>query len=389
MKPRIAILTHSLASGGAERFVTHLLTGLTPDFEIHLLLFDDTIEYELPEGQTVAFIERGFRGRQNLTSIARLPLAAWRLKKYCKGNNIQLLISLLNRPNFTSGIAKLLGLKIPLMISERTYTPLWFSENDLRGKIAKRLISWLYPQADIILPNSEGTRKALVEWYGIKSRCEVVRNIVARADIERQMAEIVDDVSFDRFTFIHVGSFSPMKGHRLMVEAFDRIRGKDAQLLFIGKGEKFDEIRKLVNDKGLEKDILFLGHQQNPFKYMGRADCFVLASDFEGFPNVLTEAMACGLPVISTDCETGPRELLWLDNRANGLALKAVEYGEFGVLVPVANSAILAEAMGQMLGDADKRERYRKLSLERVGEFDTARVIGRFRTLIMEYIRGN
>ena len=388
MKPRIAILTHNLASGGTERFVTHLLTGLTQDFEIHLLLFDDTIDYELPPGQIVAYIESGFKNRQNLMSIVRLPLAALGLKKYCKANNIQLLISLLNRPNFTSGIAKVLGLQIPLMISERTFTPHWFPEKDLRGKVANWLTSWLYPQADIILPNSEGTRRALVERYGIKNRYEVVRNIVDRANIERQMSEKVDDVSFDRFTFVHVGSFSPMKGHRLMVEAFDLLRSDDAQLLFIGKGTKLNEIRKLVNDKGLERDILFLGHRRNPFKYMARSHCFVLASDFEGFPNVLTEAMACGLAVISTDCETGPRELLSLDAWSNGPDHKTVEHSNFGVLVPVGNSAALAEAMRQMRGDAETRERYRQLGLGRVGAFDSEKVIERFRTLIMEQISG-
>ncbi len=386
MKPKIGILIHNMIGGGAERFVSHLLAGLKGDFEIHLVLFDDIFEYDLPSGQVVAYVERGVRGRYNLLSIARLPLVAWRLKKYCDVNDIDLLFSFLNRPNFTACLAKIAGLKIPLIISEQIYTPSWFIELDIRGKIAKRLLSWLYPRADLILPNSEGTRRALEEYYGIKTRYMVIRNIVDRREIEQKITEAVDGVNFDRFTFVNLASFSPQKGHRLMVEAFNRLGSKDAQLLFIGKGGKFTEIRDLVGSMGLEKDILFLDHQRNPFKYLGRADCFVLASDFEGFPNVLTEAMACGLPVISTDCETGPRELLAPGTESKLSGEQTIEHAEFGVLVPVGNMSALTEAMQDMLENEDRRLKYTERGYSRVADFDAGVVIGHIRSIINEQL---
>lgn len=389
MKPKVAILIHNMAGGGAERFVSHLLAGFKDDFETHLVLFDDTIEYDLPTGQVVAYVERGFQGRRNLMSIVRLPLVAWRLKKYCHVNGIDLLISFLNRPNFTACFAKIAGLKIPLIISEQIHTPSWFSEVNIRGKIAKRLVSWLYPRADLILPNSEGTRRALEEYYGIKTQYEVIRNIVNRSEIGQKITEAVDGINFDRFTFVNLASFSPQKGHRLMVEAFNLLESKGAQLLFIGKGGKFTEIRDFVRSMGLEKDILFLDHQPNPFKYLGRADCFVLASDFEGFPNVLTEAMACGLPVISTDCETGPRELLAPGTESKLSGTQLIEHGEFGVLVPVGNVSALTEAMQEMLENDNRRLKYTERGYARVADFDARVVIGHIRSIINEQLEAD
>lgn len=375
-----------MAGGGAERFVTHLLTCLKDEFEIHLILFDDTIEYDLPEGQIIAFIEKGFKTRSNLAGIARLPINALRLKKYCKANDIELLFSFLNRPNFTACMAKIAGLKIPLMMNECSYTPLWFDEGDLRGKIAKRMISWLYPRADVILPVSEGIRDALIEHYGVNTRYQVITNVVDLSDIQHKMAEPVDDINFDRFTFVKLASFNPWKDHITLIEAFRRLDRKDIQLLLIGKGGRIDEIRELVNSLGLEKDILFLGYKRNPFKYLGRSDCFVFVSNFEGQGQVMMEAMACNLPVISTDCETGPREVLAPGTSPTFNEGQNVEHGKYGVLVPVGNAQALTEAMLEMIEDSEFRRLYREKGLERAGDYDKEIVLAEIRPIIYELL---
>ena len=385
-KPRIAFLIHNMAGGGAERFVTHLLTCLKDEFEIHLILFDDTIEYELPDDQIIAFIENGFKKRGNLAGIVRLPLNALRLKKYCKENKIELLFSFLNRPNFAACMAKLAGLKIPLMMNECSFTPLWFDEGDLRGKIAKRFISWLYPRADVILPVSEDIRDALIEHYGVNTRYEVVTNVVDLSDIQHKMAEPVDDVSFDKFTFVKLASFTPWKDHVTLVEAFQRLDRKDIQLLLIGKGPRYDEIRELVNSLGLENDILFLGHQRNPFKYLGQSDCFVFVSNFEGQGQVMMEAMACGLPVISTDCKTGPRHVLAPGTTSTFHQGQNVENGRYGVLVPVGNAQALSEAMLEMVEDSELRRLYQEKGYKRVGDYDKDVVMAQVRPIICELL---
>ncbi len=386
IKQKIALLIHNMTGGGAERFVSHLLANLKDEFEIHLILFDDTIEYDLPEGQIVTFVEKGFKRRSNLASIARLPLAAFRLKKYCQANGIQLVFSFLNRPNFTACIAKLAGLRLPLMMNECTNTQLWFDERDLRGKIAKRIVALLYPQADIILPISEANRRSLEEYYGIKTRYQVITNVVDLADIQKRRVEAVGDVSFDRFTFINLASFSPMKGHKMMVDAFRRLGRDDAQLLFVGKGIQLDEIRELVHSLGLEKNILFPGFQRNPFKYLGKADCFVFGSDFEGQGAVLMEAMACGLPVVSTDCETGPRDLLSPGTDSKFSNGQSVEHGQYGILVPVGSAEAMAAAMREMMDKEELRTLYRERGYERVPDFDKGPALEKIRHIILELL---
>lgn len=383
-KPRVAFLIHNMAGGGAERFVSNLINGFKDEFEIHLVLFDDTIEYDLPSDQIITFIETGFKKRSNLAGILRLPLIALRFKKYCRANNIELVFSFLNRPNFVAGMSKLAGLKLPLMMNECVYTPMWFTEGDLRGQIAKRFVSWLYPRADVILPVSEAIRNVLTEHYGVKTRYEVITNIVDIADAQEKMNEPVDDVNFDRFTFVNLARFDPQKDHSTLVEAYRLLGRQDTQLILIGKGERYDEINELVRSLGLEKNILFLGFQRNPFKYLGRSGSFVFSSVFEGQGQVMMEAMACGLPVISTDCEAGPRELLAPGTVADFAEGKTVQHGEYGVLVPIRNARALADAMREMLDDSEMQSMYRKKGYERVKGCDKDVVLGQIRPIMYE-----
>jgi len=386
MKQKIGFVIHNMTGGGAERFVAQLLTGLADEFEIHLILFEDIVEYELPKGQIVTFIEEGFASRRNLANIARIPLASMRLKRYCEANGLQLLVSFLNRPNFTSCFAKFLGLKIPVLISERTFTPAWFPENELRGRIAKRLVSWLYPKADAIMPNSNGTRNALEQHYGVRSKYFVIRNIVDLESIEIAKHESVDDIEFKKFTFLHLGSFSHMKGHGMLAHAFNALARSDAQLIFMGKGGAVSDIKALVQTLEHGENIKFPGHRSNVFKYLHRADCFVLASEFEGFPNVLIEAMACALPIISTDCQTGPRELLApaTDYRTRGL--DRCEHGEYGLLVPVGDRAAMTEAMAEMMQNTGMRNHYKARCAGKAAEYDSRIVMEEFRQIITSYL---
>ena len=112
---------------------------------------------------------------------------------------------------------------------------------------------------------------------------------------------------------------------------------KDAGLIFIGhRGEMEKEIKEMSNLSGFKEDILFLGYQENPFKYISKCDLYVCSSLYEGFPNSLVEAMACGTAVLSTDCKTGPREILSSSNHIE--TVKDVTIEKYGVLVPRLNA---------------------------------------------------
>lgn len=121
--------------------------------------------------------------------------------------------------------------------------------------------------------------------------------------------------------------------------------------------------------------MILLGRQSNPYKYISQADCFVFSSNYEGFPNVLLEALACGLPIISTDCMSGPREILAPNSEPSFQIKDNIEDAEYGVLTPVDDSEKLAAAMEMMMEDESLRDSYRSKARHRAKEFDKDRII--------------
>ncbi len=386
-KKKIGILVNSLAAGGAERIVANLLFALHADYEIHLLLLRDEIDYPMPEGQRVEFLSSEKQGGgESGSTMIRLPFVAWRLRQYCNKNEIDLLISFMTRPNFAAGIARKLGLKARVLMSERSYTPLFYDPATTKGKIGGRLVAWLYPLADQVLPNSEGTKDALINIYGVKKpEYHVVRNQIPLADIVKASHEEVNDVDFSRFTFIYVAGFRQEKNHSLLIDTFAKLNEPNAQLLLLGKGRTFDASREQAAALGLSDRVIFLGQKDNPHSYVARSNCVVLSSNYEGFPNVLLEAMACGTPIISTDCPTGARELL-APTLDSPIPPATVFHGDHGVLVPVGDVEALVKAMSEMRNDPLLRERYSAAGLSRVKEFDKDTNPDPFRTVIKDVL---
>ncbi|KPQ20039.1 MAG: Glycosyltransferase [Halomonas sp. HL-93] len=128
-----------------------------------------------------------------------------------------------------------------------------------------------------------------------------------------------------------VGSMKPQKNHPLLLRAFARLSRTDARLMFVGDGAGRNTLEVLAKELGVAERVIFVGFQRDPVQFYQTADLFVLSSDYEGFGNVLVEALASGTPVVSTDCPSGPSEIL--------------EGGRFGRLVPVGDEAALFRAM--------------------------------------------
>lgn len=379
-----------MEGGGAERIVSYLLKYLGDDYEIHLILFENKIEYDLPENQIITCLGKKNNGKNSdFVKILKIPIFSRKLLKYCREKDIDLVFSLLSRPNFASCIAKKFGLKAKVLISERIFTPLYYSKKTLQGRFASYLVSRLYPLADAILPNSHQTALALQTQYNIKNKYYVIKNLLDVKSIAVKKTEPAPDVDFSRFTFINLAGFRAQKNHRLLIEAFAELNAEDAQLLLIGKGEFATELKHLVEHLKLDDRVIFLGHQSNPFKYLGKADCFVLSSDFEGFPNVVLEAMACELPIVSTDCLSGPRELLAPKTDYNKQLKDEFEVGEYGMLVPTGTKTILAEAMREMINNDALRHSYKSKLAARANEFDIRTVMKEYKQIFEDFLSSN
>jgi N-acetylgalactosamine-N,N'-diacetylbacillosaminyl-diphospho-undecaprenol 4-alpha-N-acetylgalactosaminyltransferase len=383
MKKNISILCHSMGGGGAERFITYLIEGLSAEYNIHLLLLERRIEYKLPDNITISYLEdEKLNERANIVNILRLPLVFGRLKKYCKENSIEVVISFLNRPNYVACFLKIFGFKGKLIINEQQNSLFWYRYGFFRKIIGNLLVSKLYPRADAIVPNSEGIKFLLEEEYGIKSNFYVTKNIIDHSKINLVKDEEVVDVIFDKFTFVYASRIYDGKGHKVLLETVAEMKDVDFQLLILGKGELESYLKDYAIELGISDKVKFLGFQNNPFKYLTRSNCFVMTSESEGSPNVLVEAMACGLPIISTDCLTGPRELLAPETHPLKQVTDSFQIADFGILVPVGDKTSLIEAMLKMMEDAQLANKFKQLGFERTLDYAAEKVIPKYKAFL-------
>jgi len=182
-----------------------------------------------------------------------------------------------------------------------------------------------------------------------KYRFEVIYNPISLPDsteMGRRQAESMWQCRRGN-RILSVGRLKPQKNHKLLIKAFERLRDtREARLIILGTGELETELREYIEAHGLTGEVVLAGHVSDMTAWYESADLFVLSSDYEGFGNVIVEALACGLPVVSTDCKSGPAEIL--------------ENGRYGRLVPVGDVDALTRAMAEVLTTDFDREVLRR-----------------------------
>lgn len=379
MNNKIAIFINSLGQGGAERVASILLKHLQEEKEVHLILLKNEINYAIPKNQIIHVLKGE---SSNIVNYIKIPLLAYRLMRYLNKNDITIVFSLLTLPNIILSFLKKNGWEGKVIISERTMTSVRYSSSTIKGFFISKLIKHLYPFANIIIPNSKGVQYGLEEDMKIKNNYQVIYNPI---DIEQ--VKVLGQVSIpnlkhsDKFTFICVGNFFDYKNKTLLIDAFAKLNKLNCRLILIGGGVEFEYIKRKIQDLGLSESVYLTGYHSNPYQYLAISDCFVSPSNIEGFPNVILEALAMGLPVISTDCQSGPREMLAPLTNVNYQVENNLEIAEYGILVPVNSDVILAEAMSIMYNNSQLREKYKSKSLKRASDFNIDNIMGEFKEL--------
>lgn len=217
-------------------------------------------------------------------------------------------------------------LQLPLSI------PLRWMKNRLKHYFTRRSYRWV----DGAIACSQGVAEDLATMTGRSPKdIKVVYNPVEIDDVLKKAEALVDHPWFDQDEYpviLGAGRLVKQKDFTTLIQAFSIVRQqRPAKLIIIGKGEQQNELEALIHQLGLTDDVDLAGFQVNPFPYMAKATIFALSSAFEGFGNVIVEAMAVGTPVVSTRCKSGPAEIL--------------EDGKYGKLVPIKEPALLAEAI--------------------------------------------
>lgn len=206
-----------------------------------------------------------------------------------------------------------------------------------------------FPLADLVVAPSVGVSEDVMAITGLPgSRIAVVHNPVFRPEIIELSQRPVDHPWLaDRAApvLVAAGKLKPQKDFATLLKAFAKVREKrPVHLLILGEGAERSALEQLVGELGIAADVDMPGYVENPYPYFRQADVFVLSSAWEGLPNVLIEAMACGCPVVATDCPSGPSEIL--------------DQGRIGRLVPVGDVSALAAAIDATLDAPAPREAF-------------------------------
>ncbi len=377
MKPRVALFIHSLAGGGAERAFVNLAHGFVQrGIEVDMVLLQARGEFlnSLPSSvrlfdlqapdvpfrwarlcrylqqqhalspsldlaiktHFIALKLAGYWRSKRLNFLVQSRLLALKLAEYLRARKPVAILSALTNCNLISLFSNRFTVQAwRSIISERS-TPSISWRNNPSGGLWLRLARCYYPQADSIVAVSQGVADDLCQLLGLqREQVRVIYNPVVTPELFQKADEPLNHLWFEPGqppVILAVGRLTKAKDYPTFLRAFALVRQqRPVRLLILGEGEERPALERLVAQLGIQNDVAMPGFTDNPFAYMKRAAVFVLSSAWEGFGNVLVEALACGCPVVATDCQSGPREIL--DN------------GRYGRLVPVGDYEALAKAI--------------------------------------------
>jgi glycosyltransferase involved in cell wall biosynthesis len=339
MDVKLYFLINSLAGGGAEKVAIRLSEHLPASA---FILLECDVKYKTDK--PIFFLSNHSTKTSPIIKTLSIPIYAYKLSKFLEKTS--LVVSFLERANFVNIISKLFK-KHRAIISVRMDQQT--GHVGLR-KLNKLLVRLLYPKADLIIAVSHGVKESLINLGIEEEKIKVIYNPYPIDEIRELVKEPLGSYEeiFKHPVLITAGRLTKQKGQWYLLRVFKALKEKhkDLKLVILGEGELKDYLVKLSEELGLKTyvwdrdalsesfDVYFLGFQKNPFKFIARSKLFVFPSLWEGFPNALVEAMACGVCVVSSDCRSGPREILAPNTDFNHQTQKP-EFAEYGVLMPV------------------------------------------------------
>jgi glycosyltransferase involved in cell wall biosynthesis len=362
--PKLALYLPSLRGGGAERVMVTLANAIAErGYAIDLVLAEAVGAYHAEVSSTVRIIDL-----KSSRVVSSLP----GLIRYLRSERPVAILSAMGHANVVAVLAqKLAGVKTRVVVSERnTYSIASAHAQGWRSFCVKKLQRPAYLASDGIVAVSCGVADDLAKCLSIpRARIDVAYNPVVTESLLTLAQETMEQPWLTLGSsplILGAGRLTKAKDFITLIRSFALVRAtRPARLVIIGEGELKAELETEALKLGVHADVVLPGFIDNPFAVMRQADLFVLTSAWEGLPNVLIQAMACGIPVISTDCPSGPSEIL--------------EGGKWGRLVPVGDVSALSKAM---IATLDEREHPDVAA--RAADFGVAQAVDKYLQVMLQ-----
>jgi len=385
---KVLLLLSSLHGGGAERVAVHLMERLDPrrfDMRMGLLRAVGPYLSEVdmrrvmvaPDGEK-HFNYDGPNSAQYtagkvIGSAVRAPLA---FRKMIRETQPDVVLSFLKGTNLLAWLSLVgLGRKRPKWIAREGNNLISVIEeespNPWAAKASLGITRMAYASADRVLAISEELKACIEREFTLRpAKVSVIYNPQDVGDISARAMEPLDGAPRRPF-IVTAGRLEYQKAHDVLIRAFAQSGlWRTHALVVLGKGSRLAQLHALAAQLGIGQYVRFIGFVDNPYAWIAAADLFVLASRWEGFGNVVAEALACGTPVLATDCNYGPGEI--------------VEAGVSGELVAVDDVDALAGMMSELIADPDRRAAMALAGTERVKRFDISTMVERYASLFEE-----
>jgi glycosyltransferase involved in cell wall biosynthesis len=362
----IGIFIASLSGGGAERVVVNLANELSSrNLNVVLLLRYRTGDYLKDVHSSVKIV--------NLNASSPFSVV-YKLVRECKQNEITSLLAVTRYMNILAIIANLF-LNIRLIIREANTLDELFQDHKMIEKVKHKIIfsmmDKLYHKADSIIANSCDTADDLnYHLSRVEKKITVIHNPLNIKNIQKLGSESLPKhfIELSSPKIISIGRLVYQKNYEMLINAFALVKKHEsnANLIILGKGPLEGQLKDQTIKLKIESCVHFMGFVKNPYKYLRGSDLFVLSSRFEGFGNVLVEALATGLPIVSTDCDGGPKEILDAEN--------------YGKIVPLDDEKKMAETIIEVMNSNINKEK----QMERANEFSVDKITDKYIKVLLD-----
>lgn len=355
----IAFITPSLRFGGRERVLSKLINFFSQkeNMNVHIILYAKKreINFEIDPKAIIHIPEFSADCNEKLYALKSLRF----IRKTVKAHNIDTIVSFEEKWNRFALLA-VAGLKLRRVISNRN--------NPYRdyGFIDRKLAQWLYPKVDALIAQTNIAKEVYEKRYRLK-KCVVIGNPIDKLDVDFSKVKRENII-------ICVSRLMKSKNHDRLVKIFSETQNENWKLVLVGGDHGNQNIsqklKDLIKSLNLEDKVLLVGASNNVNEYLLKSKIFAFTSEMEGFPNVVGEAMAAQLPVVSYDCIAGPRDM--------------IDDGINGYLVPVYDDKLFIEKLNHLMTNEEERKVMGEKASEKISKFDSETICYKFYNVIVK-----